>query len=198
MYYEDMDYKEAAMEVERLYKETGITAKVHGWVPMVRYENSINYDWPRLHFTIIFYDKDGYAKEVVEYSMGLGLFKLPSKITPRLWGFTDDNEAMFHAMKEKPYADFKNKQLQAETVAKVAKFTNQGPNVAQVLSCVCSEGLEAASYQSFENWASNLGYNEDSREAERVYNKCKEQYYKVNKLLTQEQIERFAELNSML
>jgi hypothetical protein len=45
------------------------------------------------------------------------------------------------------------------------------PKPAEVLGRVCAEYLDARG-TSFEDWASNLGYDSDSRKAERIYQEC--------------------------
>jgi len=62
------------------------------------------------------------------------------------------------------------------------------PDAAEVLSCLLSDA--SACDQSFEEWASELGYETDSRKAERVYNMCVKQGEKL-KLLLGDDFERF-------
>lgn len=47
------------------------------------------------------------------------------------------------------------------------------PDTTDVMGCLMSDisGMDYA--DTFEEWASNLGYDEDSRAAERIYNACK-------------------------
>jgi hypothetical protein len=45
------------------------------------------------------------------------------------------------------------------------------PKPAEVLGRVCAEYLDARG-TSFEDWANNLGYDSDSRKAERIYQEC--------------------------
>lgn len=46
------------------------------------------------------------------------------------------------------------------------------PDCADVLACVASDASSAD--QPFESWASDLGYDTDSREAERTWKACRE------------------------
>src|SRR5574341_809736 len=58
------------------------------------------------------------------------------------------------------------------------------PTVAEVLSCLADD---AASVESaggkFEEWASELGYSSDSREAERIFRACERQRDALRRLL---------------
>ena len=45
------------------------------------------------------------------------------------------------------------------------------PNVYEVLSCLASDS--AGTSQSFDDWASELGYDTDSRSAEKAYKACR-------------------------
>lgn len=48
--------------------------------------------------------------------------------------------------------------------------TNE-PSACDVISCLISDST-AAGYESFEEWASDYGYDTDSREAERTFKTC--------------------------
>lgn len=55
------------------------------------------------------------------------------------------------------------------------------PTVESVLSCLASDASSAD--ESFEDWCSNLGFDTDSRTAERTYNVTKKQTAKLRKFL---------------
>lgn len=55
------------------------------------------------------------------------------------------------------------------------------PDAASVLSCLLSDA--SAGSETFEDWCANLGYDTDSRKAERIYKQCLEQTAKLKKLL---------------
>lgn len=46
------------------------------------------------------------------------------------------------------------------------------PTAADVLSCLVSDAVSVESEGSFEDWADSLGYDTDSRKAERTYKAC--------------------------
>jgi hypothetical protein len=58
------------------------------------------------------------------------------------------------------------------------------PTAYDILSC-----LEKYDYDSFEDFCSELGYDTDSRSAERIYNACKEQYLQLCSLYNEEEME---------
>jgi len=71
------------------------------------------------------------------------------------------------------------------------------PKPAEVLAAVCREYLDAR--EPFEDWASNFGYDSDSRKAERIYFACQGHKRQLDTLgLTYAQVRRFAELSALL
>lgn len=46
------------------------------------------------------------------------------------------------------------------------------PTAADVLSCLCSDTMSIENSGGFEDWASDLGYDTDSRKAEETYRQC--------------------------
>lgn len=62
-------------------------------------------------------------------------------------------------------------------------FKPKAPDLATVLDCLASDcsGIDSAS--GFEEWASELGYDADSRKAENIYNACRDSYRKLEHML---------------
>lgn len=60
------------------------------------------------------------------------------------------------------------------------------PNLCEVVSSMASDS--DASEENFEDWCSNLGYDTDSRRAERIYKLCKEQTKKFIRVLGDKKI----------
>lgn len=48
---------------------------------------------------------------------------------------------------------------------------------------------------SFSDFCDKYGYDEDSRRAERIYLACTNEYYKLKKMLTEEEMEMLREVN---
>ena len=55
------------------------------------------------------------------------------------------------------------------------------PEAAEVLECLLSDASGAD--EDFENWAADLGYDPDSRKAERIYKTVQRQTLKLSRLL---------------
>jgi len=68
-------------------------------------------------------------------------------------------------------------------------FFSQGPaykgkpSVSDVLSCLASDSASIEQANTFEEWAADLGYSDDSRQAERTYNICLKQAAKLKTFL---------------
>jgi hypothetical protein len=58
-----------------------------------------------------------------------------------------------------------------------------GPSVVDVLSSLLMDG-DVLDYAGFEDWASNFGYDEDSRKAEKIYRDCIETALKLKAALS--------------
>ena len=57
------------------------------------------------------------------------------------------------------------------------------PTLAEVLDCLASDASSVDNAYDFEDWASECGYNTDSRKAEAIYNVCKRQTQELKDLL---------------
>ena len=63
------------------------------------------------------------------------------------------------------------------------------PTAYDILAC-----LEKYDYESFEDFCSQLGYDTDSRNAERIYNACKDQYLHLISLYNEEEMEMLKDI----
>ena len=66
------------------------------------------------------------------------------------------------------------------TVAQAAKNKQtipDEPTLADVMSSLVWDAQSVADGQTFEDFADEMGYDTDSREAERVYNGCRDEYF---------------------
>lgn len=57
------------------------------------------------------------------------------------------------------------------------------PTAADVLNCLASDSASVENARSFEEWASELGYDPDSRKAEKTFKVCETQADKLKKFL---------------
>lgn len=64
-----------------------------------------------------------------------------------------------------------------------AVYRPKAPDIASVLDCVASDCAGYANSRCFEDWASEYGYDVDSRKAERTYEAVREQYRQAESLL---------------
>lgn len=78
--------------------------------------------------------------------------------------------------------------LHTELVAK--EFTPTAPTLAEVLDCLASDAATVENARTFEEWASELGYDTDSREAYKTYKVTKRQTEKLRALLGPEWFDR--------
>ena len=60
------------------------------------------------------------------------------------------------------------------------------PTLADVLDCLASDASGVDNARSFEDWASEYGYDTDSRKAERTYHICEKQAQDLKALLGQD------------
>ena len=60
------------------------------------------------------------------------------------------------------------------------------PTLAEVLDCLASDASGVDNTQSFEDWASEYGYDTDSHKAEKTYNICVQQAQELKILLGQD------------
>lgn len=57
------------------------------------------------------------------------------------------------------------------------------PTLAEILDSLALDASDIANGYEFEEWAENLGYDTDSRQAERIYNACKDVFLGLVRLL---------------
>lgn len=67
------------------------------------------------------------------------------------------------------------------------------PHIAGVLYSLITDA-EALQYGTFEEWASCCGYDADSRRAEKIYQACRKNGEKLNKILPTKTINNLAEV----
>ena len=60
------------------------------------------------------------------------------------------------------------------------------PDAASVLNCLASDSSSVESARSFEDWARDLGYDPDSRKAEKTFKVCEKQAERLKKFLGEE------------
>ena len=57
------------------------------------------------------------------------------------------------------------------------------PTAADVLNCLASDSASVENARSFEDWASDLGYDPDSRKAKKIFKACEKEAERLKKFL---------------
>lgn len=126
-------------------------------------------EYPQIKYTVALWFK---GKEVLttDYFFGVGNVEV-KKGKAQLYG---DEAILFRTWEEKHNAVFVNKQLWASVAVKLAKAQGVVPQLSDTLYSLLSDAEAFLQAQSFEEWASEFGYDADSRKAEGIYKLCVE------------------------
>lgn len=88
-----------------------------------------------------------------------------------------DGDAEWSAQASHYYVTFSR----AGSPEKLVSYFSQGsahkraPQAEDVLDCLASDAASVENARGFEDWADELGYDTDSRKAERTYDVCRQQ-----------------------
>lgn len=126
--------------------------------------------WPCIEYTVRL---SFHGKEIIttQYKLGVGHVD-PKKARIASWGLTVDEHQLFEHWQSNPRTVFRDKELWANTAAKIAKAQKVVPNPPDVLHSLLSDGQAFFSAMRFEDWAAEYGYSPDSRKAEEIYRAC--------------------------
>lgn len=128
-------------------------------------------DWPCIAYTVtLLYN--GRAVLATPYQMGVGNVKPQS--AKSIGSLTMEGQSLFEAWKRKPHANFVNKARWAEVAAAIARAQKIAPGLPEVLHSLLMDGGAHTQSLSFEDWASELGYDSDSIKAQSIYSACVE------------------------
>ncbi len=113
----------------------------------------------------------------IKYSMGCGLLEKQS-------GSASANTGMFFGSgKWRPCS----RPIQLRTVHDVEQFQHhyrpQLPDLADILQSLCLDADALVNHYTFEDWASEFGYDEDSIKAKAIYDQCIKQSRELQQLL---------------
>ncbi len=199
------DYQAAAQELAAYFASLGITAEITGAHAAIDpAEGHDGKGWAHVAVTVTFTRRpgdNGHGRPVhaavsysTPYSMGVGLADWPA-ILKRTHVSSDDYpliKAMMGQGRLSPAA-------QIALCSKHLPAFVKRVNPAEVLANCCRDGQDATG-QSFESWASEYGYDTDSRKAESVYRACQAAGDGVARLLSHERgaVAKLAELSSQL
>lgn len=118
---------------------------------------------------------------------------------------TDYMQGIGHALRDydnfprTPYATASFGEVVSETGVgtnfrtRYAKFTCRPPLLKDVLYCLILDS-SVLDHPTFESWASDYGYDADSRKAKNIYNVCLKLALKLRQLLNSEEMRALTEL----
>lgn len=118
---------------------------------------------------------------------GLKLVVRPAKTNPNFMASNDE------WMKTANH--YKISILRPEEMGKLDTYFSMGPgnkglpDLPTVLDCLASDASGIENAKSFEDWASEYGYDADSRKAEKTYSICQKQAEELRDLLGDEAYE---------
>lgn len=174
-------------EIQQKFEQLGLS--VHVSEPKPR----IDPDWLGIKYVLTFSKGNHSSQQVeLEYTLGIGHVKYKEAFTAHL---TENEKNILWHKRKNPYVKFKPeaREYEASLAVKLAKAQKVQPNPAEVLICYCREALEAIE-TTFEDWASNFGYDTDSRKAENIYNSSRDSYSKLLKIMSRKEIEEFSQI----
>jgi hypothetical protein len=158
------DYVTASRELDALFASLGITTAVGG--ARAALERDDKHTWPHVAVIVNYISKDGKVSASFDWRMGTGLVDWKKIAERERSGAADRMANPFTArLTDAATLDLCSRHLGAFIAA---------VNPAEVLARVLADG-EGACRVGFEDWASEFGYDTDSRKAERIYMTCQEQ-----------------------
>lgn len=206
---EKPDYEIAREELAAWYAESGLECEISAPRAGVDYKNGQKgaedaYAWPHVAFTLIFKRETVSVSQEWRQGIGIGIdWKAARKqyfdganFTGRSYTFAkgidaNGGPATLNTLAAGKTPAAKYAAETAAIAAVVATFQGVKPSPAEVLASMAQDG--AALLQTFEDWASEYGYDTDSREAERTYNACADCGRNLRKLLSAADIDKLAE-----
>lgn len=144
------------MTIEQFIKEHGLTAETQR-VPENPNSES---EWAKdaLHFHVTLVGKDKRRIMTFYYSVG--------SAHPEMWAKESSNHTARHFAK---IAREYPRTVDGVDATKKLRALYPGPDLADMLDCLTSDASSIDNTHNFEEWAGELGFDEDSRKAERSY-----------------------------
>lgn len=193
------DYEIARDELNKLFDSLNLKVSISEPFGMVTDEG-----WQCIRYTVTI------NGEPFTYSLGVGHvdWQKPFKYcrdnfgsyNPQLWHYSKRLLGEHDADTIRAYCT--NRKFPSEPgripecAAKLAKIQKKQPNPAEVLACVCREGVDADA--SFANWCADFDGDTDSIKALSTYNLCTENGKKARRLLSPASFQKMAELSAQL
>lgn len=125
-------------------------------------------DWPHIAYVVSLM-LNGKVVLNTPYKMGVGHVKWPKTFEQIPRG---GDVPVFNTLRHNPGAQLKNKLEHATAAALLARLQKVTPSLCDVMHSLITDGEAFFNAQSFEDWASDFGYDSDSRSAEAIYRAC--------------------------
>lgn len=130
-------------------------------------------DWPCIEYTVELSNARRTVIWTGPYFLGVGHVKVPKGMPFSVqFHLTTDEERLLNTWQSKPHAQFTNKQLHADTAAKLAKMQRVAPKLEDVCHSLLSDGAAFFDGLRFEDWAADFGYSDDSIKAKQTFDTC--------------------------
>lgn len=156
-----------------------------------------NREWPHLFFQLSLSRDDRAPFWSGPYKMGTAHAKL-EKINPDSFhtSLTSEERNVLYTMKSRPHATILWQPQYKTLLEKAIQLNKIVPDVAGVMHSLLMDGAAWFDDESFEDWCSNYGYDEDSRTAEATFQACRETGRQVKKGFTPAELEQLREAAS--
>lgn len=146
-------------------------------------------DWPCIEYTLQLCDARRRPVWTGEYRLGVGLVKPLGARTTVAHRLSLDETRLLETWQSKPHAQFTNKQLWADTAAKLAAIQKVTPKLDDVAHSLLMDGAAFFGGQRFEDWASDFGYSSDSIKAKETFEACDRIGRDLSRALSRDQLE---------
>lgn len=133
---------------------------------------SVRDDWPSIEYTCQLTNARRQIVWTGEYRLGVGHVKWPKWCEAYPLGITQDELYCLNTVRMNPGAQIKDKQLWADTAAKLAVAQKVTPKLNDVCSSLLSEGSAFFDGQRFEEWAGDFDFDSDSIKAKEIFDVC--------------------------
>lgn len=200
------DYQVAAQELQAFYETLRVTSEISGAHAAIDDESGVDgKGWAHVALTVTFFHPGGdngprtprrpSISFSTPYKMGVGLVDWKKIVKSPLVRYSTEGVRECEMMMTRRLIPAAQALIAGKHLSSFVKRVSP----AEVLASCCRDGLDA-SRQSFESWASEYGYDTDSRKAEEIYRACQKSGDGVRKLLSHARgaVEKLAELSSRL
>lgn len=137
----------------------------------------------QIHWRVRVYREKRSAEITTDYRMGIGLLPKSAQVSSSQRLSVDEYNALVKVLETGKYSP--NRVTYAGTPL-------PPPSITDVLHCLVSDA-GALDHGSFEDWASNLGYDADSRKAEKIYRACLDTGLALRRMLSDVELAKLQE-----